>query len=92
MSGSFRSVVLGVSSEDVNRCVYLNPVSRVLNGLAHLKDQTRITKKRCTYLTNARSIFELNFQTFKSSVVVFQVGTSQVTATAACGALSHSSG
>ena len=45
MSGSFRSVVLGVNSEDVNRCVYLDPVSRVLNGLAHLKDQTRITKK-----------------------------------------------
>ena len=75
----------------------MDQVARIMEGLLivdcflfHLKDQTGFLSTLCTYLANARSILELTFQSFQSSVIVFQISTLRITAAAAWGSLGAS--
>ena len=75
MSRSLRSVVLGVNDENVKWLCLIESSVTGPERIGSFEGSNTDYQIRSTYLTNARSIFELIFQSIESSVVVFQVCT-----------------
>lgn len=68
----------------------MQQVAQGPKGMSHLKDQKGF-QTAYTYLTNARSIFELILQSIESCIIVLEVCAVQITAAASGWALHASS-